>query len=93
MNLTFSPKILADVRNQAQVLLKRSCTLWKLVNTQITGIMLLCTGKMIFLMALSIFSLRNRGDTTGLKRVMNYLNIYILYAMLGFAYPFENWKL
>ena len=45
MNLPFLPKFLADVRNQAQVLLKRSCTLRKLVNTQIKGITLLCTGK------------------------------------------------
>ena len=40
-------------------LLKRSCTLGKLVNTQIKGITLLCTGKIIFvsvafLIALSI---------------------------------------
>ena len=34
MNFAFSPKFLSDVRNQAQVLLKRSCTLGKLVNTQ-----------------------------------------------------------
>ena len=33
--------------NQAQVLLKRSGTLGKLVNTQIMGIILLCTGKNI----------------------------------------------
>ena len=45
MNLAFSPKFLADVRNQARVLLKRSCTLSKLVNTQIKGITLLCSGK------------------------------------------------
>ena len=55
----FSPKFLADVRNQDQVLLKRSCTLGKLVNTQKKGITLLRTGKIIFvsvafLMALSI---------------------------------------
>ena len=31
--------------NQAQVLLKRSCTFGKLGNIQITGITLLCTGK------------------------------------------------
>ena len=31
--------------NQAQVLLKRSCTFGKLVNIQITGVTLLCTGK------------------------------------------------
>ena len=47
------------MRNQAQVLLKRSCTLRKLANTQIKGIALLCTGKIIFVsvaffMALSI---------------------------------------
>ena len=30
--------------NQAQVLLKRSCTFGKLVNIHITGITLLCTG-------------------------------------------------
>ena len=33
------------MRNQAQILLKRSCTLGKLVNTQIKGITLICTGK------------------------------------------------
>ena len=33
------------MRNQAQVLLKRSCTLGKLINTQIKRIALLCTGK------------------------------------------------
>ena len=48
------PKIKND-----QFLLKRSCTLGKLVNTQIKRIPLLCTGKIIFvsvafLMALSI---------------------------------------
>ena len=57
----FSPKVLADVRNQAKVLLKRSCMLGKLVNTQIKGATLLCTGKEIFvsvafLMALSIYA-------------------------------------
>ena len=45
MNFAFLPKILADVRNQAQVLLTRSCTLGKLVNTHIKGITLICTGK------------------------------------------------
>ena len=62
MNLAFFTKILADVRNQAQVLLKRSFTLEKLVNTQTKGITLLCIGKIIFLsvaflMALSIFGM------------------------------------
>ena len=33
------------MHNQAQVLLKRSCTLGNLVNTQIKGITLLCTEK------------------------------------------------
>ena len=47
------------MRYQAQVLLKLSCMLGKLVNAQIKGITLLCTGKIIFvsvafLMALSI---------------------------------------
>ena len=47
------------MRNQAQGLHKRSCTLRKLVNTQIKGITLIYTGKIIFvpvafLMALSI---------------------------------------
>ena len=47
------------MRNRAQVLLKRSCTLGKLVNTQRKGLTLLCIGKIIFvsvafLMALSI---------------------------------------
>ena len=46
MNLAFFTNVfLADVRNQDQVLLKLSCTLGKLVNTQIKGITLLCTGK------------------------------------------------
>ena len=45
MNLAFFTKILADVRNQAQVLLKLSCTLGKLVNTQTKGITLLRIGK------------------------------------------------
>ena len=44
MNLAFLTKLLADLRNQAQVLLKRSCTLGKLVNTQTKGITLLCIG-------------------------------------------------
>ena len=49
------------MRNQAQALLKLSCMLEKLVNTQIKGITLICTGKIIFvsvvfLMALSIFT-------------------------------------
>ena len=48
MNLTFSSKFLADVRNQSQVLFKRSCTLGKLVNIQTQGITLLCIGKIIF---------------------------------------------
>ena len=34
MNFAFFTKFLSDVRNQAQVLLKRSCTLDELVNTQ-----------------------------------------------------------
>ena len=59
MNLAFLPTFLADVRNQAQVLLKHSCTLEELVNTQIKEITLICTGKNIIciscvLMALSI---------------------------------------
>ena len=62
MNLAFFTKILADVRNQAQVLLKRSFTLGKLVNTQTKGITLLSRGKITFvsvasLMALSIFGM------------------------------------
>ena len=47
------------MRNQAQDLLKRYCTLGKLVNAQTKGIRLLCIGNIIFvsvafLMALSI---------------------------------------
>ena len=47
------------MRYQAQVLLKRSCTLGKLVNTHKKVITMLCIGKIIFvsvafLMALSI---------------------------------------
>ena len=45
MNLAFFTNFLADVSKQAQVLLKRSCTLGKLVNTKIKGITFLCTGK------------------------------------------------
>ena len=48
MSLAFSPKFLEDVHNQAQALLKRLCTLGKLVNTQTKGITLLCIGKIIF---------------------------------------------
>ena len=44
MNLAFFTKIFNRWRNQAQVLLKRSCTLGKLVNTQIKGSTLICTG-------------------------------------------------
>ena len=44
MNLAFFTKIFYRWRNQAQVLLKLSCTLGKLVNTQIKGITLICTG-------------------------------------------------
>ena len=56
------------MRNQAQVLLKRSYTLGKLVNTQKRGIVLLCIGKHTMciscvLMALSIVS------WAGFKRV------------------------
>ena len=48
------------MRNQAQVLLKHSCTLGKFVNTQTKGITSLCIEKILlisvaFLMALSIF--------------------------------------
>ena len=43
--MAFSPKFLADVRYQAQVLLKHSCTLGELVNTQPNRITLLCIGK------------------------------------------------
>ena len=45
MNLAFSPKFLADVRNQAQVLLYRSCMLGKVVNTHTKGFTLLGMGK------------------------------------------------
>ena len=45
MNLAFLTKILGRCVNQAQVLLKRSCVLGKLVNTQTKGITLLCIGK------------------------------------------------
>ena len=49
------------MRNQAQVLLKRSCSLGALVNTKTKGIMLLFIGKnniyiSCVLMALSIIS-------------------------------------
>ena len=59
MNLAFFVKNYSNVRNQAQGLLKRSCTLGKLVNTQTKGITLLCKGKndiciSCILMALSI---------------------------------------
>ena len=45
MNFALFTIFLADVLYQAQVLLKCSCTFGKLVNTQIKGITLLCTGK------------------------------------------------
>ena len=45
MNLAFFTNILADVHYQAQVLLQRSITLGKLVNTHTKGITLLCIGK------------------------------------------------
>ena len=48
MNLAFSPKFLADVRYQAQALLKCSCTPGKLVNTQTRVIILRCIGKNMF---------------------------------------------
>ena len=53
------------MRNQAQGLHKRSCTLRKLVNTQIKGITLIYKGKIIFvpvafLMALSIETYKNK---------------------------------
>ena len=54
MNLAFSPNILADVRYHAQVLLKHSCTLGKLVNTETKGIMLLCIGKIFVSVAFFI---------------------------------------
>ena len=48
MNLAFFTKILADMRNQAQVLFKRSCTLGKLLSTQTKGITLQCKKNMTF---------------------------------------------
>ena len=59
MNLAFFTKFFADVRNEAQVLLKRSSVLGQLVNMQTKEIRLLCIGKMTFvsvafLIALSI---------------------------------------
>ena len=55
------------MRNQAQDLLKRSCTLEKLVNTPTKRITLLCIGKVIFvavsfLMALSIYLVPNQTN-------------------------------
>ena len=52
------------MRNQAQVLLKRSCSLGKLVNTHIKEFTLLCTGKnnisiSCILMALSIHTVNS----------------------------------
>ena len=80
MNLAFFTKSLADVRNQAQVLLKLSCALGKLVNTQIKGITLLCTEKIAFvsvafLMALSILRIK-----TIIKGNSNPDDYYVLYG-------------
>ena len=44
-NLAFFTIFLADKRKQAQVMLKRFCTLGKLVNRRTKGITLLCIGK------------------------------------------------
>ena len=59
MNLAFFTFFLADVCNQAQVLLKRSCRLGKLVITHIKGISLLYTGKIIFVSVAFLMALRN----------------------------------
>ena len=44
-NFFYEFGILADVCNQAQILLQLSCMLVKLVNTQTKGIKLICLGK------------------------------------------------
>ena len=49
------------MRNQAQVLLKCSCTLGKLVNTQTMGITLLCIGTIIFVSFAFIVALSKDG--------------------------------
>ena len=63
MDLAFFTKFLANVRNQALVFLKRSCTLGKLVKTQIK-VRCYVKEKIIFvsvafLMALSICEKRS----------------------------------
>ena len=63
MNLSFSPKFLAEVCNWAQVLVKRSLTLGTLVSTKTKCIKLIFIEKITlvpvaFLMALSIYYFR-----------------------------------
>ena len=60
MNLSFSPKFLAEVCNRAQVSLKRSPTLGTLVSIKTKCIKFIFIGKITlvpvaFLMALSIY--------------------------------------
>ena len=69
MNLAFFTNFSEDIRNQAHILLKGSCTLGKLVNTQTKAIKLLCIGKIIpvsvaFLMVLSLHSVSKQCRTS-----------------------------
>ena len=70
------------MRNQAHILLKRSCTLGTLVNTQTKGIKLLCIGKnniciSCVLMALSIYCIR---ATKPLVKLSGYALAHLLYV-------------
>ena len=79
--------------NQAQVLLKRSCMLGKLVNTQSKGLTLLCIGKIIFvsvafLLALSIHVVISLPDAMSYVKVMLIFTAFILSEDEGVFYSF-----
>ena len=88
------------MRNQAQVLLKRSCMLGKLVNTQSKGLTLLCIGKIIFvsvafLLALSIHVVISLPDAMSYFKVMLIFTAFILledegFFIVIFHYPNED---
>ena len=67
--------------NQAQVLLKRSCTFGKLVNIQITGITLLCTGNnnICISCVLNGFKYTSKNVTVPFTNT-TWLNFYILHV-------------
>ena len=79
MNLSFSPKILAEVCNRAQVLIKRSPTLERPVSTKTKCIKLIFMGKITFvpvafLMALSIYQIKPLVKSVYQKNNFLFLN-------------------